>query len=267
MWNCLELAWEEDCHYGDITTEMLGIKGEGRLRFLSRTEAVISGTERLKDFMVSKQVKVLAWQKAGAKIVPGDIILEAEGNLAVLFKLWRICQTYLTVLCAIATETAKVVQEAKKYNPDIKIVVACRKAHLGMRKEEIEAVSDGGAVYHRNSLSDTILITQNHLRMLGELPDKLYSFHHNIEVEPTGEDEAMQWAKLADIILLDHFSGQALASLSQKLKKVNPRLKVGVAGGITLATVQNFAPYVDLIVLSSVLYAQPLDFTCKIERI
>jgi nicotinate-nucleotide pyrophosphorylase (carboxylating)/molybdenum transport protein len=43
-------------------------------------------------------------------------------------------------------------------------------------------------------------------------------------------------------------------------------LKIGVAGGVTLETVQEYAPNMDIIILSSVLYAAPLDITCKIER-
>jgi nicotinate-nucleotide pyrophosphorylase len=136
-----------------------------------------------------------------------------------------------------------------------------------MRSDELEAIQDGGAVYRRNSLSDTILITQNHMRVLGALPDRLYSLQHKIEFEPSSEAEAYQYAAAVDVILLDHFEPEVLKDIVQKLKALNPRLQVGVAGGITLDTVKQFARFVDIILLSSVLYASPLDITCRITRL
>jgi nicotinate-nucleotide pyrophosphorylase len=50
----LELGLQEDCPYADITTELLRIEGQGRLRFITREEAVVTGTFRLKDFFESK---------------------------------------------------------------------------------------------------------------------------------------------------------------------------------------------------------------------
>lgn len=263
----LQLGLLEDCPYADITTELLGIEGQGRLRFITREKAVVTATLRLRHFFESQQLEVLFCQNPRKLIQAGDTIIEATGDLKTLFKMWRICQTYLTALCAISTATRQIVLSAQEVNPKIEIVVACRKAHLGMRQEEIEAVEDGGGLYHRNSLSDTVLITQNHLRVLGKLPTAISSFHHKIEIEPQNETEAYQCASFADVILLDHFEPSSLESIVKKLKDLNSRLKVGVAGGIKASQIQEFAPFVDLIVLSSVLYAAPLDFTCKIERI
>ena len=263
----LELGLQEDCPYGDITTELLGIEGRGRLRFISREEAIVTGTSRLKDFFKSQKLVVLFCQESGDTIKAGDILIEAAGDLKILFKMWRISQTYLTTLCAIATETRKILNTAREANPEIEIVVACRKAHLGMRQEEIEAVEDGGGLYHRNSLSDTVLITQNHLEVLRRLPTDIKSFHHKIEIEPRNEEEAYRCASFSDVILLDHFEPESLPRVVQKLKELNSRLKVGVAGGIQASRIKEFAKHVDLIVLSSVLYAAPLDFTCKIEQI
>ncbi|SMC89400.1 quinolinate phosphoribosyl transferase [Sporomusa malonica] len=265
--DCLEVGLQEDCPYGDITTEMLEFSGQGRFRFISRVEAVVSGTPRLKKFFESKMLQVGEYQLPGQKVLPGGVIIEAVGELTTLFKLWRICQTYLTVLCAIATRTSRLVEAAKTVNSDIQIVVATRKAHLGMRIDEMEAVLDGGALYHRNSLSDTILITQNHLRILGELPQNLYSLQHKIELEPSSEEEAYRYARAVDVMLLDHFEPEVLRDVTGKLREINPRLKLGVAGGVTLETVKDYASHVDIIVLSSVLYAAPLDITCRIEKV
>lgn len=266
LFDSLETGLTEDCPYGDITTELLGIAGEGRFQFISREAAVVSGTPRLKDFFEKQKLVVGEHRFPGEAINKGEVIISAAGDIKVLFKLWRICQTYLTVLCAIATKTSGLVKSAREVNPAIQIVVATRKAHLGMRADEMEAVLDGGAIYHRNSLSDTVLITQNHMRALGALPEKLHSLQHKIEFEPSSVEEAYRYAPQVDVMLLDHFAAGELADIVGKLKALNPLIKVGVAGGITLDTVREFARHVDLIVLSSVLYAPPLDITCRITK-
>jgi len=266
LFDSLETGLMEDCPYGDITTEMLNISGEGRFGFISRVDAVVSGTLRLKEFFEAKKLVVNEYRLPGEQIVKGDVIIGATGDIKMLFKLWRICQTYLTVLCAITTETNKLVKVAQTENSNIQIVVATRKTHLGMRADEMQAILDGGAICHRNSLSDTILISQNHMRILGQLPEKLYSMQHKIEFEPASVEEAYQYASRVDVMLLDHFEASALEEIVRKLKALNPQIKVGVAGGITLATAKEFARYVDIIVLSSVLYASPLDITCKITQ-
>jgi nicotinate-nucleotide pyrophosphorylase (carboxylating)/molybdenum transport protein len=267
LFDSLENGLTEDCPYGDITTELLGIAGEGRFQFITREDAWVAGTLRLRDFFEKKRLVVTEHRQPGEHITKGDIIISATGELKTLFKLWRICQTYLTVLCAITTQTRKLVRAAREENSDIQIVVATRKAHLGMRADEMDAVLAGGAIYHRNSLSDTILITQNHLGVLGALPEKLYSFQHKIELEPTTAEEAYRYAKIVDVMLLDHFAPEELQAIAGKLRHINPRMLVGVAGGITLANVKDYAKLVDIIVLSSVLYAPPLDITCKITRL
>ena len=266
LFDSLQTGLTEDCPYGDITTELLHIGGEGKFQFISRMDAVVSGTLRLKEFFEANKLVVNEYKFPGEKISKGDCMISASGDVKTLFKLWRVCQTYLTVLCAITTETHKLVQAARKENDIIQIVVATRKTHPGMRADEIQAVLDGGATYHRNSLSDTILITQNHMRILGTLPNELYSLQHKIEFEPSSVEEAYQYAPKVDVMLFDHFEADGLEEIVQKLKKLNPKLKVGVAGGITLATAGDFAKLVDIIVLSSVLYAPPLDITCKITR-
>lgn len=265
--DCLEVGLKEDCPYGDITTELLSIAGTGRFRFITRVDAVVSGTSRLKRFFESKQLIVRDYKRQGEKVGPGTILIEATGDITMLFKLWRICQTYLTMMCAIATRTSQLVTAAKSENPHIQIVVATRKAHLGMRIDEMEAVLDGGAIYHRNSMSDTILITQNHTRVLGELPPNLCSLQHKIEFEPNTVEEAFRYAKAVDIMLLDHFEPEALGEVAGRLREINPNLKLGVAGGVTLETVKDYARHMDIIVLSSVLYAAPLDITCRIEKV
>jgi nicotinate-nucleotide pyrophosphorylase (carboxylating)/molybdenum transport protein len=266
LFNPLEIGLIEDCPYEDITTELLKIKGHGELKIASRVSGIVSGTDRLKDFFESKKAVVQISMSPADAFKPGDILFKATGDIETLFKLWRISQTFLSLLCAIATSTYEISKAARQINSEIEVVVATRKTHFGIRAAEMNAVKDGGGICHRNSLSDTILITQNHLNAIGSLPGNIKSVQHKLEIEPRSEEEAYACAKLVDIILLDHFDIKTLPEIVRNLKQLNPALKVGIAGNINKNSIASVADAVDIVVLSSVLYAKPLDLTCKITK-
>jgi len=259
----LELYFDKDCPYFDETTELLGIMGRGRMRIISREEGISACTEELADFLRGRCLKV-EFLPSGSSFKAGDIILTAEGDLRILFRVWRVSQTFLSVTCAIATETKRLVELAKKANPDV-IVATTRKTHPGMRYFEIKAVRAGGGEVHRNSLSDSILVTQNHLRVARQL-GKLRALK-KVELEPMTAEEAVEYAKAADVLLLDHFSLEELRELVPTLRKLNPSLEVAVAGDINARNIAEYAEIADIIVTSAPYYARPLDLTTRIEGV
>jgi nicotinate-nucleotide pyrophosphorylase (carboxylating) len=197
-----ELYLEEDCPYLDETSELLRIGGEGTMEIISREEGVAACTEELSSFLSSLSLNVRALP-SGSKFEAGSTLLHAEGDLRILFKVWRVSQTFLSITCAVATETRKLVEKARKANPDVTIATT-RKTHPGMRYFEIRAVRIGGGEVHRNSLSDSILITQNHLQVVGQLGE--LRTLRKVEIEPRTAEEAMKYATVADLLLLDHFT-------------------------------------------------------------
>ena len=263
MIDLFELYFYEDCPYEDESVELLGIGGKGTLRIFSRDAGVCACAGELADYYEKKGLKVLNFLEDGRKFKPGDKILEAEGDLKLLFRLWRVSQTFLSLMCAIAGKTASIVNAGKKENPDI-IIATSRKTHPGARRFELKAIRAGGGDIHRNSLSDSIQISQNHLEIVGEL-GKLRAMK-KIEIEPRSREEALRYAKIAEIMLLDHLSPEELKKVGPELKRLNPKLEIAV-GGIEAKKVPEYAPFVDIIVISAPYYATPLDLTTKIERI
>ncbi len=262
MIDLFELYLHEDCPYEDETTELLGIDGNANLRIITRENGVSACTEDLADFYRRKGIDVVRFVESGKDFKAGEVVFEATGDAKSLFKLWRISQTFLSITCAIATATSKLVRLARSVNPNV-IVATTRKTHPGLRKFELKAVIAGGGHIHRNSLSDSVLITPNHLKFVDRL-EGLRSLR-KIEIEPRNVEEALNFAKIADIILLDHYTPEELGEMIPKLKSINPRLKVAVAGNINERNVMDFAKFADIIVTSSPYYAKPLDFTTQIE--
>jgi len=259
----LELYFHEDCPYVDETVELLQIEGKGSLRIISREKGVSACADELARYYRKEGLKVLKYFENGRQFESGNSILEAEGDLKLIFKVWRVSQTFLSIMCAIATSTALLVKEAKKENPNI-VLAATRKTHPGTRVFETKAARAGGGKIHRYSLSDSIQISQNHLEITGQLED--LKALKKIEIEPRSREEAIKYAKIADIILLDHFSLMDVQEMGPALKKINSKLELAVAG-IETEKIREYASFVDIIVISAPYYAKPLDFTTKIQRI
>lgn len=81
--------------------------------------------------------------EGGKELEPGDNILESKGDLKLFFRLWRVFQTFLSVMCAIAGKTSSLMSASKKENPDL-IIAATRKTHPGARRFELKAIRAGG---------------------------------------------------------------------------------------------------------------------------
>lgn len=253
----------EDCPYGDETTELLQIEGEGTLKIISRDAGIAACADDLTEFYEKKGLEVTFFLGNGERFEENALLFEAEGDLKLLFKLWRISQTFLSMTCAIATKTKAVADAAKAVNPDIKIATS-RKTHPGFRKYELKAVRAGDGDHHRNSLSDSVLITQNHFNVVGSF-EKLSSMR-KIEIEPRTKEEVFQYAPIADVLLLDHYTPEELKEVAPELRKLNPKLEIAV-GGIEFKDIQKYAAAVDIVVTTAPYYAKPFDLTTKIDRL
>ena len=263
MIDLFELYFYEDCPYEDESVELLGIGGKGTLRIFSRDAGVCACAGELAEYYEKKGLKVLNFLEDGRKFKPGDKILEAEGDLKLLVQVMESLSDFSFAYVRHCWKNSLLVNAGKKENPNI-IIAATRKTHPGARRFELKAIRAGGGDIHRNSLSDSIQISQNHLEIVGEL-EKLRAMK-KIEIEPRSREEALKYAKTADIMLLDHLSPEELKKVGPELKRLNPKLEIAV-GGIEAKKVPEYAPFVDIIVISAPYYATPLDLTTKIERI
>ncbi|MBP2029706.1 nicotinate-nucleotide pyrophosphorylase (carboxylating)/molybdenum transport protein [Methanohalophilus levihalophilus] len=263
MINHFEHYLAEDCPYGDETTDLLCISGKGTIEIISRDAGVAACTDDLAEFYRKRGLDVVAYVANGCSFDANTVLFSASGDLRTIFKLWRVSQTFLSMTCAIAGKTREMVEAAKAVNPDV-LIATSRKTHLGFRKYELKAVKAGGGIHHRNSLSDSILITQNHLEVAGpvEKPNAV----RKVEIEPRDDKDAFRYAKIADMLLLDHYTPDKLDVLVPLLRTINPCLEIAV-GGINAKDVAAYAPYADVIVTTAPYYAMPLDMTSTIKRI
>lgn len=272
-------ALKEDAPHGDITTEAIvpeDIKGQAIM--ITKEDGVICGLPiAAKVFtLLDSETLLEAKVDEGEWVSARKIIAEIKGKLRVLLMGERTALNFVQRLSGIATLTKRFVEKVAPYGVRI---ADTRKTTPLLRALEKYAVRCGGGVNHRSSLSDGILIKDNHIRAAGSLKEAVKRVrarvHHllRIEVEAHSLDQVREALECdVDAILLDNFSVdeirqavQIVRDWSQRIGKPKPLIEV--SGGVTLENVEDIARTgVDLISVGALTHSAPaLDISMEIE--
>ncbi|EAQ02645.1 nicotinate-nucleotide pyrophosphorylase [Pseudooceanicola batsensis HTCC2597] len=205
--------------YGDITTRTVIPAGTTyAARLNAREPGVVSGLQiaALAFRLVDPALKITAHKTDGDTITPGDLLMEITGDAASILSGERVALNFAGRMSGIATLTAAFVAETR--GTDTR-VTCTRKTTPGLRIVEKQAVLHGGGFNHRFSLSDAILIKDNHIAAAGGIRPVLQSVKaqasHMIRCE-IEVDRLDQLAEVldeggADVVLLDNMDTQTLA--------------------------------------------------------
>jgi nicotinate-nucleotide pyrophosphorylase (carboxylating) len=159
----IDRALAEDLGKGDVTTEAL-ISGDqqGRGFIVAKKEGILAGVNVAKQVFhrVDPELKVEVLTEDGARVKPGSKIANVSGSIASIIKGERVALNFLQRLSGIASETNCYVEVVKGLPVRI---MDTRKTTPGLRSLEKYAVRTGGGENHRMSLADGILIKDNHL--------------------------------------------------------------------------------------------------------
>jgi len=244
------LEWiKEDIPFWDITTEIIPENCYCKAVLLAKSSGVAACIEEVAYFLEKLGFKVEILKNSGEEFSEGEAILEIEGKLKKLLMVERVILNILMHTCGVATATRKVVEKVKRINPKV-VIAATRKTLPGLRYFEKKAVKIGGGDTHRFSLSDMVLIKNNHLKYFNSIKEaieaarKVTSFSKKIEVEVSSPSEAIEAAKSgADIVMLDNFTPNQVAATMKLLEREGLRDKVlvEVSGGITIENVEEYA--------------------------
>ena len=264
----------EDVPYYDLTSQLLDIgDNPAGISFMTRENTTICGTEEVKRVFEKLNIKTELITPSGTILPENTVFMEGYGPAESIHKAWKICVNILEYSSGIATRTSNLVKKARKNNPDI-VVSVTRKIFPGTKKLSVKAALCGGAVPHRLGLSESILIFDEHIRLIGglkNLPQKLIEIkkkteEKKIEVEVHNLEDALFVAKLPiDFIQVDKFPPEELKGFIDKIKKINPDVKIAVAGGITIKNINDYAKIgIDLIVTSAPYFGKPADIKANI---
>ncbi|MGE3333869.1 MAG: carboxylating nicotinate-nucleotide diphosphorylase [Rhodospirillaceae bacterium] len=261
---------EDLAETGDITTSATVPRGRlASAVIAARKPGVIAGLSvatRVFE-LVDPSLQVTQVVEDGAKLAPGDVVLELEGSAASILIGERVALNFLGHLSGVATATAALVAAVAHTRARI---CCTRKTTPGLRALEKYAVRCGGGVNHRMGLFDAILIKDNHIAAAGGVAASIRAarkvvakgIKFEVEVDTLDQlDEAL--AEGIDQVLLDNMSP---AQLKKAVAKVNGRAITEASGSITAATAGAIAEAgVDLLSVGWITHSAPcldlgLDF-------
>lgn len=214
-------ALHEDLgQYGDITTSAVippEIQYQARLN--ARDTGVVSGMQiaAITFRLVDPTLDISPHVSDGTPCKVGDTLMTIKGRAASILMAERVALNFAGRLSGIASLTASFVRETKGTNTRI---TCTRKTTPGLRLVEKQAVLHGGGFNHRYSLSDAILIKDNHIAAVGGINAALdraravasHMVRIEIEVDTLGQLEEVLENGKADVVLLDNMDTDTLKS-------------------------------------------------------
>jgi len=237
---------EGDAPFGDVTSEAVIPKGtKAKAIIIAKQNGVIAGVEEAKTLFEHFGVKVEIKKIDGEEVKKGDVILELTGNARAILLVERTALNIMGRMSGIATEVRRLVEKVKAVNPRVK-VAGTRKTLL--KPLDKRAILIGGGEPHRFSLSDAILIKDNHLALV-PLEEaikraKAFSVYKVVEVEVETLEDALKAAKAgADVVMLDNMSPEEIAETITALKRegLRDKVRIEVSGGITPENIEEYA--------------------------
>lgn len=262
-------AYAEDLPHGDCTTDGLNLNPKiGRAKLMAKEDLILSGSAIFTDCLHHLDPDIeMKWQfHDGDLILNGQAACLLKGNLLNILKAERVALNFLGRFSGIATLTRCFVQETS--GTECKILDT-RKTTPLYRQFEKQAVKDGGGTNHRMSLSDAVLIKDNHIRAAGSFEDAVARLQQNaggpIEVECRTLDE-VKLAVHARVrrILLDNMSDEQL----KEARDLIPRqIETEASGNMNLQRIRKVAELgIDFISVGALTHSAPTaDFSLMFE--
>ncbi|MFN4196738.1 MAG: carboxylating nicotinate-nucleotide diphosphorylase [Caldimicrobium sp.] len=279
LWQIKEIvqkALKEDLPFEDVTTELLiPANLMGRAYFLAKSNLVICGEPVVELVFkeIDPEIKFEWLYPEGTFITSPCKLGYAQGSVKNLLKGERVALNFLQHLSGIATTVRKM---CEILNSSITLVDT-RKTLPGLKVLQKYAVRIGGGKNHRFSLSDGILIKDNHIKALGGLKEvlkKIKEIPHylKVEIEIKNLEELkvlLESSVKVDVVLLDNLPFEALKEAINIIKSKKPDLKIEISGGITEDNLERYKDLeIDYISSGSLTHSvKAVDISFKIEEV
>ncbi len=241
----IENSFREDMPFSDMTTDALiceSVQAEAILTV--KSSGVVAGlpvaVRVFKKMDSTLQCEQLATD--GDWVDRGVVLLKVRGSAASLLKAERTALNLLQRMSGIATASRSYADAVK----DLPVrIVDTRKTTPMLRNLEKYAVRTGGAFNHRFSLSDAVMIKDNHIAAAGSITAAVNAVRQRIphtmtiEVEVTDKEQLNEaLSAKADIIMLDNMS---LEAMREAVAIAKGKAILEASGGVTLETVRAIA--------------------------
>ena len=265
---------EADAPFGDVTSQAVLDGGDCTARLRFRETGIAAGLAEAGALFAHFGAAVERRADDGDRIAAGAIALALEGPVEGVLLVERTALNLVGRMSGIATATARYAALARESSPRAR-VAATRKTAPGLGLLDKKAVLLGGGDPHRFTLSDAVLIKDNHLALVSieeaVRRARTHTAYKTVEVEVETVDEAVRAARAgADIVMLDNMTPggarEAIGALAAA--GLRDRVRVEVSGGVTEATIGAYAAAgADLVSVGALTHSvRSLDLTLEVSR-
>jgi len=254
---------------GDMTASLLPVDQQAAVLLVARDEGVVAGRLcAVESFLQVDSTVRVEWRvDDGTEVSADDVIARVEGPLPSLLSAERTALNFLRHLSGIASLTRRYVRATHGHVT----ILDTRKTTPGLRTLEKAAVRAGGGTNHRGSLSDGVLIKDNHLGGMaiaeGVRRARLRWPGRLVEVECDRLEQVTEALEAgASMVLLDNMSPDVVR---EAVALVEGRIPVEVSGRVTLETLGSYAEIdgVDFVSVGALTHSAPvLDIGLDLEE-
>jgi nicotinate-nucleotide pyrophosphorylase (carboxylating) len=253
---------------GDLTASLVDPEARVNAAIVARQDGVLAGTMCVDEtcHQVDPEIAVTWRHHEGDALDAGDVVARIIGPLASVLTAERTALNFLCHLSGVATLTSRFVDVVAGTGVRI---LDTRKTTPGLRALEKAAVRAGGGHNHRGSLSEMVLVKDNHRAGLS-IADAVKRATEAwparmVEVECDSLDQVSEAVEAgARMVMLDNFKPDQIAAA---VALVGGRALVEVSGRMNLETVRVYAEGgPDVISVGALTHSAPVfDFGLDLE--
>jgi nicotinate-nucleotide pyrophosphorylase (carboxylating) len=250
---------------GDLSAALVPAEAEATVRIVSRADGVIAGRAcALETFLQIDPSLQAQWLvDDGGAVQAGDVVAVVSGALRSILTAERTALNFLGHLSGIASLTRRYVDAVTAASPST-LVLDTRKTTPGLRSLEKAAVRAGGGNNHRGSLSEAVLVKDNHLggvsiaeavaRARRLWPGRM------VEVECDRPEQVAEAVTAgATVVMLDNMGPDQVAVCAARVHAAGPGVLVEVSGGVNLQNAPLLAAAgADLISVGALTHSAPV---------
>lgn len=242
-----------------------------RAIMLAKEDCIISGLSEAGEILGYFGLEAEQLYDDGEFVSAGSVFMIVLGSSRKILQAERLVLNFLGRMSGISTLTRECVLHANGVK-----VAATRKTTPGFRVHEKRAVFFGGGDPHRFNLSDSVMIKDNHIKLIGleecvRAARRQTSFTKKIEVEVEDLNTMQRAVDLGvDIIMFDNMQPSEIKKGVEILKQIGQRDRVilEASGNIGLDNIEEYASSgIDVISLGMLTRnARWIDLSLEIEQ-
>src|SRR5215211_4670409 len=233
LYSQIGLYLREDLGRGDITTQSIIVRNtRARARFVAGENMIVAGLEAAEEVFLTldSQQQLEAFVSDGEPVEAGKVIARMIGFADVLISAERTALNILQRLSGIATLTNSYVKAVEGTGAQI---TDTRATTPGLRPLERYAVELGGGYNSRFGLDDGVVVTSNHVSILGSIASAVKTakeklgYIHKVAVDVASQNDVLEAINAgADVLVIEDLSSKEFASLVASARELSSTVAI-----------------------------------------